>query len=53
MTQFPLATYKSEAEVENEPPFPKNKILSPKLGNFTHFFSFSSSLNTSIFKASL
>nr|AFK43527.1 unknown [Medicago truncatula] len=47
ITQFPLATYKSEKEAENEHFIPKNKTLSPKLVNFTHFFSFSLSLNKS------
>jgi len=50
MTQFPSAIDKSEAEAENEHPFPRNKTLSSKLVNLTHFFSFSSSLNTSSLK---
>jgi hypothetical protein len=45
MIQFPLETRKSEAEAEKEDACPKIKTLSPKLVSFTHFLSFSLSLN--------
>ncbi|KEH33236.1 hypothetical protein MTR_3g029875 [Medicago truncatula] len=52
MIQFPLGTHKSEAEAEKEYFVPMNKTLSLKFfSNFTHFLSFSSSLNKRIFKS--